>query len=919
MLWLALALLAGSLLLARWITDGMWFASLGYLPLFWTPLVWEWGVWAACGLFTLAVLWLNVSVARPALARAYLRLENAPRLSWTWQQLRRGLVTATAVVGFLWAGSVAGRWPVLALWWHRRPFGLSDPIFRRDVSFYVFDLPAATLVLDVVAAAALLSLGLAALIYTAAGLLAWRLPAGGVHGRARRHLLVLVGVLVILVGVSVWLSRYELLFSPGGVVFGATYTDVHVRLPLRTAAAVLFVAAGVLVFPAAWGWRPWLAAGCGLLAVAVSLGGELAAGVVQRLWVRPNELARERPFIEHHIAMTRLAHRLEGMQEVDFEASDVLDEASARQAAALLGEVRLWDWRPLGTALSQLQLFRPYYQFVDVDVDRYPVGGRLRQVMLAARELATERLQNPSWVNLRLQYTHGYGAVMVPVSEVTPAGLPRLAVRDLPPQSEPGWPRITRPQIYFGQAPAEWVVAPTRLGEFDYPSGERNVMTRYQGRDGVPVGKVWNRLLFAVRFRSVELLLSRELQPDSRVLMYRSVPERLQRLFPYVRYDQDPYLVVTDQGHLVWLADAYTVTDRFPYSRPVRGWGNYVRNSIKAAVDAYDGTVSFYLADPTDPIAQALQGLFGQEVVRPLSQMPEDLRRHLRYPEELFTVQARVAAVYHMRDPAVFYNQEDRWDLPREIYGESEVPMQPYYAMVDLGQGPEFALLLPFVAAGRQNMVAWMVARMDPGRYGQLVLYRFPKQALTYGPMQVEARINQDPDISRELTLWGQRGSRVLRGNLIVVPVGRTLLYVEPLFLVSEQSQLPELRRVVVSTGTRLAMAATLTDALQAVLRQGTAVAAQPDALSAPQAPAGAAGPGAWGGALPGPQPGAGAAGGAAAGTASASARTALEQLLQARRSLEQGDWEGFGRAMQRLEQTLRELAAPGQASSSSP
>ena len=888
----ALAVLALALLFSRWITDWMWFRVVGYPSLFWVPLAWQAGLWVAVGLFTLGALWVNLLVARPALARAYLRLEATPRISWTWVHLRRWLAGAAALVSFLWASSVAGRWPALALWLHRRPFGTADPIFGRDVSFYVFDLPAWNVLLDVVSAAVLLSLGLSGLIYASAGMLAWRREASFLHGRARAHLLALMAALVLMVAVSIWLSRYELLFSPAGVVYGATYADVHVRLPVRTAGAALAALAGLLLVAAASGRGLRFALAAGALAAVVSLGGELAAGVVHRLVVRPNELARERPFIEHHITMTRRAYGLDGIREVEFEVSEQLNGDFLQRALSLASEVRLWDWRPLGTALSQLQLFRPYYEFVDVDVDRYPVGGRARQVMLAARELNTSRLQNPSWVNLRLQYTHGFGVVMVPASEVTPAGLPRLTVRDIPPQPEPGWPVIRRPQIYYGEAPADWVVVGTRLGEFDYPSGESNVFTRHPGTGGVPVGSLWQRLLFAARFGSLELLLSRELLPQSRLLMYRSIMERLQRLMPLLRYDRDPYLVVTDDGRLVWIADAYTATDRFPYSRPVAGWGNYVRNPVKATVDAYDGTVNFYLVDQQEPLARALNALFGGAVFQPAAAMPEDVRRHLRYPEDLFTVQARVATVYHMRDPAVFYNQEDRWDLPREIYGESEAPMQPYYAMADLGEGPEFTLLLPFTAAGRQNMVGWMVARMDPGRYGDLLLYRFPKQELTYGPMQVEARINQDPDISRELTLWGQSGSRVLRGNLIMVPVGRTLLYVEPIFLVSEQSQLPELRRVVASTGVGLAMAPTLQEALAAVVRQ----AAAGPGPAGPLAPASRA---------PSPPPGGGPP------PASADARRALEQLEQARRRLQEGDWEGFGRLMNQLEATLRELAGP--------
>mgnify|MGYP005838723945 CR=1 FL=1 len=890
---LALALVLAAAALAHWITDWLWFRSLGYAALLVVPLAWQAALWAGVGLFTFAVLWVNVAAARPALARAYLRLETTPRMARSWSVLRRWVWAAIGLIAALWGATVAGSWLTVALWVHRRPFGIQDPLFGRDVGFYVFTLPFYRLALQVAEAAVVLSAGIVGLMYASAGMLAWRRGGPGVHGRARTHLLVLASVLLALVGAGSWLSRYDLLFSPGGVVYGATYADVHVRLPARAATAALLGVAAVLAAVAVR--RSLLpAAVAATLAAAAGLGGELVAGTVQRLVVQPNELNRERPFLVHHIQATRQAYGLQAITETDFEVDETLTPARLQQAQELLANIRLWDWRPMRSTLAQLQVFRPYYDFLDVDVDRYRVGNSVRQVMVATRELNTRRLQNPSWVNLRLQYTHGYGLVMSPASEVTQAGLPRLVVRDIPPRSEPGWPQVRQPAIYIGQAPLDWVVVGTRAGEFDYPSGERNVFTRYTGRDGVSVGPLWARLLFAVRLRSVELLVSREIEPASRVLLYRNVVERLERLLPFVRYDPDPYVVVDDDGSLIWIVDAYTRTDRFPYARPVPGWGNYVRNAIKATVDAYHGTVRFYRFDDADPLAAALDRVFGGFLL-PASAMPEGLRAHVRYPEQLFTVQAQVLAVYHMTSPDVFYNQEDRWELPREIYGETEAPMQAYYAMADLGDGEvEFTLLIPFTASGRQNMVAWMAARMDGERYGQLVLFRFPKQTLTYGPMQVEARINQDPDISRELTLWGQRGSSVLRGNLIVLPVGRNLLYVEPLFLVSEQSQLPELRRVVAATGPHLVMAPTLGEALAQLARRAAAVDPGEPAPGGVEQPGVAPPP-------PGVRPP------ELAGAGRSGLRQALAVLDEARRNLQQGDWEGFGRRMQELEAILRE------------
>ncbi|HEY8426303.1 MAG TPA: UPF0182 family protein [Limnochordales bacterium] len=880
-------LVAVSLLFSHAITDWQWFVSLGYLPLMVAPWAWRLAVGVGAGLLSFVVLYANLLAARPVLARAYLR-PDLPRLlsGRSWQWVRRWSTLLVVALSAALGVSAASQWMDVALFFHQQPFGIQDPVFGHDVAFYVFTLPAVQLVTATVMAAVLLGGVLSLFVYALAGLLDWRHRGEGLAGRPRVHLMLLLAALALLWGVESWLARYDLLFSPRGVFFGASYADVHVRMPARAVAAVLAGVTAVLTAWAAVRGRTRWAAGAAVAALVASVGGGLLAEAVQQVVVRPNELAREEPYLRHHIEMTRRAYALDRVQEVAFEPAPALDAAGVTAAEALLREVRLWDWRPLLTVYAQLQAFRPYYSFLEVDVDRYLVNGRLRQVMLAVRELDTSRLQNPSWVNLRLQYTHGYGVVMSPVAEVTAQGLPRLAVANLPPRSEPGWPELRRPEVYFGELLSGWVVVGGRRPEFDYPTGDENVFTRYEGRDGVRLGW-WNRLLFATRFGSPELLLSREVGPDSRVLMYRNVMERIQRLVPYLRYDRDPYPVVTDDGRLVWMVDAYTATDRFPYARPVAGWGNYVRASVKVTVDAYDGTVDFYLVDPAEPLAAALSSLLGG-FMKPLSEMPEDLRRHIRYPQDFFMVQAVMLASYHMENPVVFYNQEDRWDIGREIYGEAEVTMEPYYAMVDLGEGPEFALLLPFTATGRQNMVAWMAARCDGERYGEVQLYVLPKQELTYGPMQLEARINQDPDISRELTLWGQRGSRVLRGNLIVVPVAGTILYVEPLFLVSEQSQLPELRRIVAGTQTQLAMATDLSSALRALTGQGLLTSPEPGGQPPQEAGAPVAG-------LP--------------SSVQQAVREALQALESARQRLAQGDWGGFGRSMQELQRLLERLA----------
>jgi uncharacterized membrane protein (UPF0182 family) len=504
-----------------------------------------------------------------------------------------------------------------------------------------------------------------------------------------------------------------------------------------------------------------------------------------------------------------------------------------------LENIRLWDYRPLLETYRQLQSLRAYYTFSDVDIDRYWVRGRQQQLMLAVRELEPTRLppQARTWVNQHLVYTHGYGVVAAPVHRVSAEGLPELWVRDIPPRAEFSELQLHRPEVYFGELTRHYVIVDTRVPEFDYPRGDENVTTRYQGRAGIPLRGALRRLAFATRFGDARILLSTDLTPSSRVLFARAVPERLHRLAPFLRYDRDPYAVVAD-GRLFWIVDAYTTSDRYPYSQPV-GSFNYIRNSVKAVVDAYHGTVRFYLADPSDPVARVYARIF-PGLFQPLSELPPSLRAHLRYPVDLFEVQAHVYATYHMRDPQVFYNREDSWAVANEIFADRPQPVEPYYVTLRLpgaeSARPEFVLILPMTPQRRDNMVAWLAARNDPPHLGELWVFTFPKDRVVFGPMQIESRINQDPSISQQLTLWNQQGSRVIRGNLLVVPVQRSLLYVEPLFLQAERSQLPELRRVVVTHGPRVAMAPTLEEALAASCASSTAGYGLKKASDAPAA-----------------------------------------------------------------------------------
>ena len=880
-----LALLAAALVVwptvAYWYTDWLWFLELGYPRVFWVPALSRAALFAFVAGVVWAVLYLNLRVALRALpppARVELRLDGTryvPRPG-----LRPWLGLGCAAVAVLAGLASTGQWVAFQQFLHAAPAGELDPVFGLDVSFYLFRLPfwrflqhllwgwlllagAGALVVYLVAATSRLSLR---------GLL--RLPPG-----ARAHLSLVAGLLLLVRAAGFRLDAYELLTSQRGLVFGITYADAHARLPaLQLLAGLAVVGAGLLFLNV---WLRTLRFAAGVLAVMVAawfVGVGVVPSLVQQLVVAPAELTRETPYLRQHIESTLRAYGLHTVRLVPFEPQDRLDPGAVQRQRATVDNVRLWDYRPLLETFRQLQSLRAYYTFSDVDIDRYQVRGRQQQLMLAVRELDTSRLppQARTWVNEHLVYTHGYGVVASPVHRVSEEGLPELWLRDIPPRAEFPELRVDRPEIYFGELTRNYAIVHTRVEEFDYPRGDENVTTRYQGRAGIPLRGWLRRMAFATRLGDWRVLLSTDLVADSRILFARAVPERVRRLAPFLRYDRDPYAVVAE-GRVFWVVDAYTTSDRYPYSQPV-GPFNYIRNSVKAVVDAYHGDVRFYVADPTDPVVRVYARIF-PGLFRPLEGLPASLRAHLRYPLDLFEVQAQVYATYHMRDPRVFYNREDAWAVANEIFADRPQPVEPYYVTLRLPGAPagtaEFVLILPMTPQRRDNMVAWLAARNDPPHLGELWVFTFPKDRVVFGPMQVESRINQDPFISQQLTLWNQQGSRVIRGNLLVVPIEGALLYVEPIFLQAERSQLPELRRVVVAQGPRVAMAATLDDALSQVL-EGRA--------PPPAAPG-----------TPSPRPDL--------------VAEALRRYRLAQELLRRGDLAGFQRELEALGRVLEELA----------
>jgi uncharacterized membrane protein (UPF0182 family) len=876
-------------------TDWLWFQEVGYSQVFTTTLSLRGALFALLALAVAIILWANLTLAaRTAAPDVLWELEDQlglPGRVVIEPLIRRFLPIVLALIAVVSGLRASANWETVLGYANATAFNSKDPVFGFDLSVFVFLLPFWRLLhgwaIALVAATMILTLAVyvlqRSLVLTTRGP---RLAAG-----ARTHLLILGALLLALKAVGFWLDQYEIVFSARGVVFGASYTDVNATLPmLKTLAVLCGLAAVACVVQIARPGLRFVAGALGALAIVWVVGLGVYPALLQRFRVSPNELAAERPYIEANIRMTRQAYGLDRIEEQEFPADENLDARALERNELTVKNIRLWDYRPLLRTYAQLQEIRTYYKFVDVDNDRYAVNGEYRQLMLSPRELSYQHLQGGrNWINERLTYTHGYGLVVSPVNRVTPEGLPEFFVKDIPPRSTDGFPKITRPEIYYGETSNEYVLVRTRSQELDYPAGDQNVYSTYRGAGGIPVGTLGRRLLFAARFGEPKIVLSDDLTADSRVMMYRTVNQRIQQVTPFFRFDRDPYIVVTDDGRLVWILDGYTTTDRYPYSDPVRGIGNYIRNSVKATVDAYDGTLSYYVADPTDPIVRVYAGAF-PGLLKTLDQMPADLRRHVRYPEDLFAIQARKYATYHMEDPQVFYNREDLWAIPRRTIEGRDREMEPYFTIMRLlgEEKEEFILLTLFNPARRDNMIAWMAARSDPASYGRLIVYNFPKQKLVYGPRQIDARIDQDPVISQQLALWNQRGSTVIRGSLLAIPIDRSLIYVQPLYLAAaEQGALPELRRVIVAYGNQIAMEPTLEQALARIFggRIAQTVAAPP--------------------AAPGPP-------GRAAPPPSFDASTlqrAWDAWSRSQDALRRGDWAAYGAEQKRLEEALRDLS----------
>jgi uncharacterized membrane protein (UPF0182 family) len=806
--------------------DFLWFKEVGYEQVFLTRLGTQIALGLGFGLAFLAFFLINVLIALRRGPTNFVVLHEMKVVMPALEQIRPKLRLAAVLVGVALAVP-ASQWGVVHwLDWlryrHLESFGIIDPVFGRDLSFYVFTLPIWQTVVAFVGFSLFITALVTGVAYVVQGRI-WARPGFmSVARGARIHLFVLVAVGLLLLAASAMLARFELLSEGRGIVNGAGYADIHGALPGLLIAAVASVLAAVVVMAEAFrrSLRLTIATLITLALVHLALG-ELWPAAMQRFVVAPSELEREGPYIEREIAATRFAYDLDEVEEGGFPAVETLTAAQVADNAATVENIRLWESDPLKTTNQQLQEIRTYYDFVDVDHDRYTIGGQLKQVALSPRELNPAALPSRTWINEHLTYTHGYGLAVARVSDVSPEGLPVYMVKDIPPVSSVKELEVTEPQIYFGELGAEYTFVGTRSKEFDYPSGDENVYTEYDGDGGIPLGGFLGRLLFAIHFVETKIILSDDLSADSRILIHRRVRERIERVAPFLLWENDPYMIVRQDGSLAWMLDGYTVSDRVPYAFRLGSVGNYVRNPVKAVVDAYHGTIHIYVVDPDDALIRNYASIF-PGMFTPLAEMPEDLRAHMRYPEWLFAVQAHVYATYHMTDPQVFYNKEDLWKVANRSDGGRVAPYYTVTKLAGIGEKEEFILMLPFTPARKENMIAWMCARCDPPNYGRLLLFAFPKQRLIYGPQQIESRINQDTEISKELTLWNQQGSEVIRGNLLVIPVDSSLVYFQPLYLrASAERGLPELKRIIVAYSNRIAMQSTMYDALAEVFGVG--------------------------------------------------------------------------------------------------
>ena len=894
--WLALALIILLFFispLVRLLAEWPWFSALGYERVFATRLIGSLLLGIVTGGVAFAFLYGNLRFAQRGVVPNPVVMQlnpQTPAVDVT-RLVRRLALPAVLALSLLIALATSSAWGPVLQFLNQTPFGTTDPVFGRDIAYYVFTLPVVGGVLGLLMFLTIVALLACGGLYAMRGDVVVFRKNVTIEPSARLHLALLLAFLLFLTALRVYFVRLPgTLYSATGPLFGASYANLHGTVIGLKLAAVAALVGAVLVLAGARSKRLVRNAGIAVaLYIGVSfLGVVVYPAVVQKLFVAPNELSKETPQLRYHIDATRRAWGLDSVLVRDLSGEARLTERDIQANRPTIDNVRLWDRDPLLQTFGQLQEIRTYYDFVSVDDDRYVVDGRYRQVMLSPRELNSASLPTRTFINERLTFTHGMGLTLGPVNEVTEEGLPVLYLKDLPPVSTVSL-QVKRPEIYFGELTDAWVFANTGQSEFDYPSGDENIFTAYQGTGGVRVGGLLRRLVLSAYFRSLKVLLSSDITSESRALYIRNIRQRARMALPFLVFDSDPYMVIDDAGRLKWILDAYTATSHYPYAQPLGNGVNYMRNSVKVVIDAFDGGVTAYLADPADPLIRTFAKIF-PGIFQPLDSMPADLRAHLRYPEDLFHLQSELYGTYHMAEPGIFYHREDQWQKPVLSIAPERADQFVRHIVMRLPEErqAEFILMVPFTPRGKDNLASWMVARNDGEHYGELVVYRFPKQSLVFGPTQIVNRINQDTEIARQVALWDQGGSQVIRGNLLVIPIEESLIYVMPLYLRAQGGRIPELKRVVVAYQNRVVMEETLEEGLSQLFGRGAGAPSRgPDRVAA----------------TPGADP-------AANARAADLARRANESFRRALEAQRAGDWARYGEELRRLEDVLRQLQA---------
>ena len=841
-------------------TEYLWFESLNLASLFVSMLLYRFEYFLMFFAISLGVLSFNNLMLRKA---SYEFLGEPIRIP-VWVDI---------VLSLFLAYTFSLNWVEFVYFLKSERFNIADPIFGLDVSFYTFMLPFYAKLISLLSVTLMVSIIVSVAYYSY--LFRWVRSLeelGEIFPQMGfTHIAFLASFFLAILAAFFYLNRFEILTSQHGIVAGALYVDVRIKIPLLLGLAVLSILSIPLtVYFSIKREIKFIAIPAAILLIAV-FSLYVPPALVQKFSVEPNELVMEEKYIGYGINFTRAAYGIDVIQRRSYSATGNLSIEAIARNEDTIRNIRLWDHRPIASVFRQVQQIRTYYTIRDVDVDRYQVEGRYVQVMISARELSTDLLppKARTWLNTHLIYTHGYGVVAAPVNTVSKEGLPELIIKDIPPV---GKINVTRPEIYYGEQTSDFVVVKTLQKEFDYPKGDVNVFTTYTGTGGVPVNSPFKKILFATRFGDINLILSKYITAESRIMFHRNIVDRVRTLAPYLQYDDDPYIAVIN-GRLYWIIDAYTTLNQFPYSQKIYWKGssiNYIRNPVKVFVDAYNGSVSYHIV-ADEPVIRVLSKAFPELYS---NTMPEEFRKHIRYPKDLFRIQAEILSLYHMEEPRTFYNREDVWDIPQELFEEKRIEMEPYYVILKLPDSdkPEFLLMLPFVPKGRDNVIAWLAARSDE-KYGELLLFEFPKGELVYGPMQIEARIDQDAEISQLFTLWGQAGSRVIRGNLLVIPIENSILYVEPVYLRAENAQIPELRGVIVAYNDVLVMRPSLDEAISAIFGMEKEVPKEVEKIEREDL-----------------------------------VKTAIEIYRKAMEEAGKGNWTGFGAMMERLGQILEQL-----------